>query len=81
MGGLALRSAPFDPPAGGFFYALFSLLTQPSCSNSPRGAKPSGGPGGGKWGKYGERWLKKEKSGVKWGIMQAVTPDIRFSFI
>jgi len=46
----------------------------------PEGETPWG-PGGGKWGKYGERWLKKEKSGVKWGIMQAVTPGKRTSFI
>jgi MraZ protein len=32
------------------------------------------GAGGGKWVNSGERWLKKEKSGVKWGITQAVEP-------
>ena len=32
------------------------------------------GAGGGKWVNSGERWLKKGKSGVKWGIMQAVKP-------
>jgi MraZ protein len=32
------------------------------------------GAGGGKWVNSGERWLKKGKSGVKWGITQAVEP-------
>ena len=32
------------------------------------------GAGGGKWVNNGERWLKKGKSGVKWGIRQAVEP-------
>jgi len=32
------------------------------------------GAGGGKWVHSGERWLKKGKSGVKWGITQAVEP-------
>jgi MraZ protein len=32
------------------------------------------GAGGGKWANSGERWLKKGKSGVKWGITQAVEP-------
>jgi len=29
----------------------------------------SKGRSGGLWEKSGERWLKKEKSGVKWGIV------------
>jgi hypothetical protein len=32
------------------------------------------GVGGGKWVNSGERWLKKGKSGVKWGITQAIEP-------
>jgi MraZ protein len=32
------------------------------------------GAAGGKWVNSGERWLKKGKSGVKWGITQAVEP-------
>lgn len=36
--------------------------------------KPPWGAGGGKWVNSGERWLKKGKSGVKWGITQAVEP-------
>ena len=39
--------------------------------------KTQWGPGGGKGGKYGERWLKKGKRGVKWGIMQAVEPAFK----
>jgi hypothetical protein len=40
-----------------------------------------GGASGGKWVKNGERWLKKGKSGVKWGIMQAVEPVFEMGFI
>ena len=32
---------------------------------------PEWGEVGRIWGKSGKRWLKKEKSGVKWGIKQA----------
>jgi hypothetical protein len=39
------------------------------------------GAGGGRWVNSGERWLKKGKSGVKWGIRQAVEPVFRPSFI
>ena len=39
------------------------------------------GAGGGKWVNSGERWLKKGKSGVKWGITQAIEPGFQPSFI
>jgi hypothetical protein len=35
----------------------------------------------GKWVKSGEGWLKKGKSGVKWGIKQQIEPAFRPSFI